>query len=116
MVSAHIRLSQSSTYRENYILQGSVLWCRFCNIKVDHEVKSIVDKHLLTLKHENNKRNTNNSNHLIQRTIPSLTGNNLNERERINVEIIEAFTFADIPLEKVEKLKPFLTKYCKNGT
>lgn len=116
MVSAHVRLSQSSTYRENYILQGSVLWCRFCNIKVDHEAKSIVDKHLLTLKHENNKRNANNSNHLIQRTISSLTGNNLNEREKMNVEIVEAFTFADIPLEKVEKLKPFLMKYCKNGT
>ena len=115
MVSAHIRLSQSSIYRENYILQGSVLWCRFCNIKVDHEIKSIVDKHLQTLKHENNKKNANNSNHLIQRTIPSLTGNTLNERERINIEVVEAFTFADIPLEKIEKLKPFLMRYCKNG-
>ena len=114
MVSAHVRLSQSSTYRENYILQGNVLWCRFCNIKVDHETKSVVDKHLQTLKHENNK-NTNNSNQLIQRTIPSLVGNTLNEREKINVEVVEAFTFADIPLEKIEKLKPFLLKYCKNG-
>ncbi|GBC43827.2 transcription factor E2F6 isoform X1 [Rhizophagus irregularis DAOM 181602=DAOM 197198] len=114
MVSAHVRLSQSSIYRENYILQGSVLWCRFCNIKVDHEIKSIIDKHLQTLKHENNKKNANNSNHLIQRTIPSLTGNTLNEREKINIEVVEAFTFADIPLEKIEKLKPFLMKYCKN--
>ncbi|PKY36079.1 hypothetical protein RhiirB3_457953, partial [Rhizophagus irregularis] len=115
MVSAHVRLSQSSIYRENYILQGSVLWCRFCNIKVDHEIKSIIDKHLQTLKHENNKKNANNSNYLIQRTIPSLTGNTLNEREKINIEVVEAFTFADIPLEKIEKLKPFLMKYCKNG-
>ena len=81
------------------------MWCRFCNTKVDHEVKSIVDKHLQTLKHENNKRNANISNHLIQRTIPSLTGNTLNERERINVEVVEAFTFADIPLEKLKNLK-----------
>ena len=55
MVSAHVRLSQSSTYRENYILQGNVLWCRFCNIKVNYETKSVVDKHLQTLKHKNNK-------------------------------------------------------------
>ena len=41
--------------------------------------------------------------------------NTLNEKEKINVEIVEAFTFADIPLEKIEKLKPFLLKYCKNG-
>ena len=95
-------------------LQGNLLWCRFCNVKVDHETKSLVDKHLKTLKHENNK-NGNNSNQLIQRTIPSLVGNTLNEREKINVEIVEAFTFADIPLEKIEKLKPFLLKNCKNG-
>ena len=95
--------------------KGNLLWCQFCNVKVDHEVKSVVDKHLQTIKHENNKKNTNNSNQLIQRTITSLVGNTLNERELINIEIVEAFTFADIPLEKIEKLKPFLLKYCKNG-
>jgi len=115
MVSAHVRLSQSSLYRENYILQDNILWCCFCNVKVDHEVKSVVDKHLQTLKHENNKKNTTNYNRIIQKTIPSLVGNNLNEKEIINIEVVEAFTFADIPLEKIEKLKPFLLKYCKNG-
>src|SRR2546423_1219779 len=114
MVSAHIRLFQSSTYRENYILQDNVLWYRFCNIKVDHEIKSVVNKHFQTLKYKNNK-NRNNSNQLIQRIIPSLVENTLNEREKINVEVVETFTFADIPLEKIEKLKPFLLKYCKNG-
>jgi hypothetical protein len=113
MVSAHIRLNQSSIYKENYILQDKVLWCRFCNIKVDHEKKSILDKHVLTAKHEINKKNS--SNQLIQRTIPSVIGNTLNEKEKINVEIVESFTFADIPLEKIEKLKPFLLKHCKNG-
>jgi hypothetical protein len=33
----------------------------------------------------------------------------------INIEVVEAFTFADIPLEKIEKLKPFLLKHYKNG-
>src|SRR6266498_826977 len=114
MVSVHIRLFQSSEYRENFILQDKVLWCQFCNIKVDNEKKSILDKHLLTLKHKNNK-NKNNSNLQIQRTIPSIVGSSLNEKKKINIEVIEAFTFADIPLEKIEKLKPFLLKYCKNS-
>ncbi|GES82252.1 hypothetical protein GLOIN_2v1776946 [Rhizophagus clarus] len=78
-----------------------------------HVLKSVVDKHLKTLKHENNKKNSN-SNQLIQKTITSLVRNNLNEREMINIEVVEAFTFADIPLEKIEKLKPFLLKHCKN--
>src|SRR5579859_7951906 len=100
MVSAHVRLSQSSLYRENYILQDNILWCCFCNVKVDHEVKSVVDKHLQTLKHENNKKNIINYNQIIQKTIPSLVENNLNEKEIINIKVVEAFTFADIPLKK----------------
>ena len=112
MVSAHIRLFQSSTYRENYILQDNVLWYRFCNIKVDHEIKSVVNKHFQTLKYKNNK-NRNNSNQLIQRIIPSLVENTLNEREKINVEIVEAFTFADIPLEKVNNLLLFFKNILK---
>src|SRR6266545_4790278 len=113
IVNAHIWLFQSSEYRENFILQDKVLWCQFCNIKVDHEKKSILDKHLFTSRHKNNK-NKNNSNLQIQRTIPSIVGSSLNEKEKINIEVIEAFTFADIPLEKIEKLKPFLLKHCKN--
>ncbi|RGB34227.1 hypothetical protein C1646_760835 [Rhizophagus diaphanus] len=112
MVAPHIRLSQSAEYRENYIIQKNKLWCRFCNIEIDHERKNSIDKHI-KLKHLNNK-NKNNSNLLIQRTLPSFE-NTLNEREKINKEIVKAFTYADIPLEKIEKLKPFLLNHCKNA-
>lgn len=111
MVLPHVRLSQSAEYRENYIVQGNVLWCRFCNVEIDHERKDSVNKHIKTSKHLNNKNKNNNS---IQRTLPSFE-NTLNEREKINKEIVEAFTYADIPLEKIEKLKPFLLKHCNNG-
>ncbi|GBC40593.2 hypothetical protein GLOIN_2v1563698 [Rhizophagus irregularis DAOM 181602=DAOM 197198] len=70
MVAPHIRLSQSAEYRENYIVQENKLWCRFCNVEIDHERKN---------------------------------------------SIVEAFTYADIPLEKIEKLKPFLLNHCKNA-
>ncbi|GET02357.1 transcription factor E2F6 isoform X2 [Rhizophagus clarus] len=43
-------------------------------------------------------------------TLPSFE-NTLNEQEKINKEIVKAFTYADIPLEKIEKLKPFLLNY-----
>ena len=41
--------------------------------------------------------------------------NTLNEKEKLNIGVIEAFSLANIPLEKIEKLKPFLLKHCKNG-
>ncbi|GES77592.1 CGG triplet repeat-binding protein 1 [Rhizophagus clarus] len=104
----------NAEYRENYIVQENKLWCRFCNVEIDHERKNSVDKHIKTLKHLNNK-NKNNSNLLIQRTLPSFE-NTLNKRKKINKEIVEAFTYANILLEKIEKLKPFLLNHCKNGT
>ena len=113
MVAPHIRLSQSAEYRDNYIVQGNVLWCRFCNTGVEHKRKDSVDKYLLTAKHLKNK-NINNSNSSIQRTLPSFE-KTFNETEKINVDVVTVFTSADIPLEKIEKLKPFLLKYCKNG-
>ena|SRR6266542_4722896 len=114
MITPHVRLSQSAEYRENYILQDSILWYQFCNVEVDHKRKDTLDKHLHTIKYLKNKNTGNNFTLLIQRTI-LLFENTLNKREKINMEVVETFTFADILLEKVEKLKPFLLKHCKNG-
>src|SRR5579859_57861 len=111
MVASHICLSQSAEYQENYIVQENKLWYQFCNVEVDHERKDSVDKHIKTSKHLKNKNNNNNS---IQRTLPSFE-NTLNAREKINKEVVEVFTYADILLEKIEKLKLFLLKYCNNG-
>ncbi|CAG8847136.1 12208_t:CDS:1, partial [Racocetra persica] len=33
------------------------------------------------------------------------------ERDAINIDLIHALTQANIPLEKVDKLKPFFLKY-----
>ena len=71
MVAPHVRLIQSAEYRENYIVQRNVLWCRFCNIEIDHKRKDSVDKHIKTTKYLKNKNTNNNSNLTIQRTLPS---------------------------------------------
>ncbi len=113
MVASHVHLSQSAEYRENYIVQGNVLWCRFCNLEVEHKRKDSIDKHLHIAKHLKNKT-TNNFNLSIQRTLPSFE-NTISKKERVNINVVAAFTFADILLEKIEKLKPFLLKYYKNG-
>ena len=81
---------------------------------LNHERKDSVDKHIKIAKHIKNKTKSNNSNLSIQKTL-LLFENTLNEREKINKEVVEAFTYADIPLEKIEKLRPFLLKHCNNG-
>ncbi len=37
------------------------------------------------------------------------------KKQEINFNLVKALAAADIPLEKVEKLRPFFLKYCKNG-
>ena len=50
----------------------------------------------------------------LQTTIPSIYQVRL-EKQGINLHLVEAFTKADIPFEKIDKLKPFLINFCKNG-
>ncbi len=65
MVTPHVHLSQSAKYQENYMLQGSILWCWFCNVEVDHKRKDTLDKHFHIIKHLKNKNTGNNSTLLI---------------------------------------------------
>jgi uncharacterized coiled-coil DUF342 family protein len=50
----------------------------------------------------------------LQTTIPAIQKIR-SEKSEINLQIVEIFTKADIPLEKIDKLKPFFQKYCRNG-
>jgi len=50
----------------------------------------------------------------LQTTIPSVYQIR-SEKQEINLHLIEAFTRADISLEKIDKLKPFFVKFCYNG-
>ncbi|GBB93735.1 hypothetical protein RclHR1_22210004 [Rhizophagus clarus] len=80
-----------------------------------------VDQHLKTNKHKNNKsaieqkkNRSNNSSQQQQSTLETFENIN-SERDELNLELVKVFTAADIPLEKINKLRPFFRKYCKNG-
>jgi hypothetical protein len=64
MITATERVNSVQLYKDNYYASEIVIFCKFCNITVDHTNKSKVDQHLKTKKHENNKttieRRTNN--------------------------------------------------------
>ncbi|CAG8693409.1 34879_t:CDS:2, partial [Racocetra persica] len=59
------------------------------------------------------KKNAESSETLNQQDLITLQ-TQVTDKQEINIDLIKAFTKADIPLEKVEKLKPFLQKYCTN--
>ena len=117
MVTVTERVNSTQLYKDNYYASGIFMFCKFCNITIDHTNKSKVDQHLKTKKHENNKtaieRRTNNRPQ--QQTTLETFKHTISERDELNLELVKVFTAADIPLEKVDKLRPFFRKYCKNG-
>jgi hypothetical protein len=113
MVSAAARRLETQEYKEIFYIEDSKLRCRYCTTVVNHEKKSVVDNHLQSKRHIAAKKNYNERRVPLQRTL-SFSGP-LNDRETINLEIVKAFTAVDIPLEKIDALKPFFLKYCKNG-
>jgi hypothetical protein len=112
MINATERQRECDLYKENFYVEGNKLFCVFCNCVIDHTKKSLLDQHLKTEKHKDNQSKEKPPRQL---TLTGSINNFLNDRDTINKDLVRAFTQANIPLEKVDKLKPFLTQYCRNG-
>ncbi|PKY47648.1 hypothetical protein RhiirA4_462942 [Rhizophagus irregularis] len=73
-------------YKKVFCIDDNILFYIYCNISVEWKHKSVVDNHCKSQKHKLNVRN-----------------------------LIEAFAAANIPLEKINCLLPFIKKHVKNG-
>ena len=114
MITASERLSKNSSYKEHFRLENKALHCKFCNHIIKHDRKSVIDSHIRSPTHKKRKREVENGIEPLQTTIPAIQRVR-SEKSEINLHIIGAFTEADIPLEKIDKLRPFFQKYCHNG-
>jgi ribosomal protein L17 len=63
--------------------------------------------HLKSDKHKKNVRKAENKTKKARQTTLHSNNTDLNEHEVINTALVKAFIQADIPLEKVDKLKDF---------
>ena len=114
MVTASERLVKNSNFKSHFRLENKKLLCIFCNHVVSHERKSILEAHIKSPTHLKKMREVESGIEPLQTTIPSIYQIRL-EKQEINLHLVEAFTKADIPLEKIDKLKPFFTEFCYNG-
>src|SRR5260363_339948 len=102
-------------YPEDFRVDNDLLFCKFCNIPIECKRKSTVDDHIDSKSHKENKAKANQSStHTFQRTLQT-TLNAYDVRRAIIKDLIETMVMADIPLEKVNHLRPFLQKYCREG-
>lgn len=96
---------------------GGILFCKFCDHSVDYVRVDTIKDHLKSKKHirrRDLKEASSSSGAAKQVTIKTLMKSK-DLREEFVLDFIKMSTMADIPLEKVEKMKPFLLKYCKQA-
>ncbi|CAG8830109.1 12327_t:CDS:1, partial [Racocetra persica] len=55
MVTATEWLYRNPSYKDNFYADRGKLFCQFCQITVNHEKKSVIDKHLKSSTHESKK-------------------------------------------------------------
>ena len=110
-VSVHIRCSEYKVFH----VDDNILFCNYCNISVEWKHKSVVDNHCKNQKHISNVRNHKENKDKTQQLTLSSAQTAAESKKQLIEDLIEAFTTADIPLEKVNSLLPFFKKYLKNG-
>lgn len=99
---------RANQYRDDFVQEGRKLMCKFCRIPIDwHDIDNI-KSHLGSLRHSKSKYGGE------QAKIEQFTGEK-NEYKEIVRDFIIMMTTADIPLKRINKMKPFLVKHCING-
>ena len=113
MVTATERLAKNPTYKSDFYASSGKLFCKVCQVVVNHEKKSTIDNHLKSDGHTSNSNKPAQST-LLQVGIKSFQQSN-DIKETFIKDFLHIMVQADIPIEKVDYFKLFLMKYCKNG-
>jgi hypothetical protein len=98
------------------------LFCSTCNTSLDHTRKASIDKHLKTLTHVEKRKRLEEAEEAVIKKQATISGSfkRINDsRDARNIaycEVIEAFTAASIPLNKLDhpKLRDYLQTNVKN--
>ena len=90
------------------------LFCKACETTVEHSRPKTMDDHIRTAKHQRTVRMKGENQQRRQLTInDSVSSANL--RDDITKDLVAMFAEADIPLNKISKVLPFLRKHAKIG-
>lgn len=98
---------------------GGVLFCRSCCHSLDFTRIDTIKDHLKSKKHKTRKEekeaaSSSSTGELRQRTLTTVARSK-DLREEFILDFLKMCTVADIPLEKTEKMMPFLKKHCVQG-
>ncbi|KAI7790722.1 hypothetical protein IRJ41_005008 [Triplophysa rosa] len=105
---------RAEQYPNDFYESGQQLFCKFCQHSIDWTRKTTCDDHLKSKTHMRNKEKLKGKNLSLQCTIASTVASSDARREFVE-DFVAVCAEADIPYEKMKKLRPFLIKHCKQG-
>lgn len=92
---------------------GQQLFCKFCQHTVDWTREDTCNDHLISKVHLKNKAKST-AGKSPQVTIEATT-KSIEARREFVEDFVAMCAEADIPLEKMKRIRPFLVKHCKQG-
>ena len=98
-VCAKARVEQ---FPDDFCAEDNMLFCKFCPQSIDIFRVDTIKEHIKSKVH--------------MRKISSMTLFKSKEiRDEFILDFLKMCTLSDIPLYKIDKMRPFLLKYCKEG-
>ena len=102
---------------DDFYTDGEVLFCNFCDHSVDYVRVDTIKDHLKSKKHRQRKdlkEADTSSRGRKQVTLTTLIKSK-DLRVEFVLDFIKMSTMVEIPLEKMERMRPFLLKCCKQA-
>uniref|UniRef100_A0A3Q1FWQ8 U1-type domain-containing protein n=1 Tax=Acanthochromis polyacanthus TaxID=80966 RepID=A0A3Q1FWQ8_9TELE len=109
---------RAEQFPNDFCASGEQLLCRFCQHSIDWKRKNTCSDHILSKSHVRNKEKFNSNaskTKSLQTCITASTFKSLDSRKEFIEDSVAMCAEADIPLEKMTKLRLFLLKHCKQG-
>nr|XP_055073537.1 CGG triplet repeat-binding protein 1-like [Misgurnus anguillicaudatus] len=109
---------RAEQFPHDFYVTGELLFCKFCQHSIDWKRKDTCTDHLLSKTHMKNKekhKTASKATTSIQMCITADAFKSSDARKEFVEDFVAVCTEADIPLEKMTKLRPFLKKHCKQG-
>nr|XP_057913311.1 uncharacterized protein LOC131107370 [Doryrhamphus excisus] len=107
---------RAEQYPGDFYVSGDMLFCTFCQHSVDWKRKNTCDDHLLSKSHLKKKEtHSANASRQPRQTCVTASFKSADLRKDFVEDFVSMCAEADIPLEKLGKIRPFLVKHCKQG-
>ena len=106
-------LTRVSEFPDDFYIDGNTLFCKFCQHSLDWTRHDTLVDHLKCEKHRKAHEKACSSSSW-QVTLETMMSSR-EQRSDFVEEVVRMLVRANIPLEKVEYLRPFLRTYCKQG-